>query len=203
MSKLIWYCYCNCSIHAMGEVKGNFFYPDWQWVAPSWEPSQGYEIIIILLCPTPLTGNTFAVCTEALCAKMYGFLILIFCSRIARNNYVQLCAIYYEMGLFYCHFGSSHCLQIAHFKIPRHVCFMVDFPKTVSGKIQKFKLQEMVLEEGSLETGWTDLDTHMKIFVQSKTVCTFDSTATVMADLFPVMLCLYHVLPYIYPAEVG
>jgi len=43
--------------------------------------------------------------------------------------------------------------KIAHFKIPRHVCFMVDFPKTVSGKIQKFKLQEMVLEDGSLGTG--------------------------------------------------
>jgi hypothetical protein len=30
---------------------------------------------------------------------------------------------------------------------------MVDFPTTVSGKIQKFKLREMVLEEGTLETG--------------------------------------------------
>jgi acyl-coenzyme A synthetase/AMP-(fatty) acid ligase len=59
----------------------------------------------------------------------------------------------YEMGLFYSCFGPSHYLQIAHFKIPRHVCFMVDFPKTASGKIQKFKLQKMVLEEGSLETG--------------------------------------------------
>jgi acyl-coenzyme A synthetase/AMP-(fatty) acid ligase len=57
------------------------------------------------------------------------------------------------MGLFYSHFGSSRCLQIAHFKIPRHIRFMVDFPKTVSGKIQKFKLKEMVLEEGSLGTG--------------------------------------------------
>lgn len=57
------------------------------------------------------------------------------------------------MGLFYSHVGSSHCLQIAHFKIPRHVHFMVDFPKTVSGKIQKFQLRKMVLEEGTLETG--------------------------------------------------
>jgi acyl-coenzyme A synthetase/AMP-(fatty) acid ligase len=30
---------------------------------------------------------------------------------------------------------------------------MVDFPKTVSGKIQKFNLQKMVLDEGTLETG--------------------------------------------------
>lgn len=57
------------------------------------------------------------------------------------------------MGLFYSHVGTSHGLQIAHFKIPRHVRFMVDFPTTVSGKIQKFKLQKMVLEEGTLETG--------------------------------------------------
>lgn len=46
-------------------------------------------------------------------------------------------------------------LQIAHFKIPRHVRFMSDFPKTVSGKIQKFQLQKIVLEEKSLGTGWT------------------------------------------------
>lgn len=43
--------------------------------------------------------------------------------------------------------------KIAHFKIPRHVRFMVDFPTTVSGKIQKYKLREKVLEEGTLETG--------------------------------------------------
>jgi acyl-coenzyme A synthetase/AMP-(fatty) acid ligase len=48
----------------------------------------------------------------------------------------------------------------------------VEFPKTVSGKIQKFTLQKMVLEEGTLETRWTDLDTHMKGFVKPKTVCT-------------------------------
>lgn len=60
--------------------------------------------------------------------------------------------IFYEMELFYSHVGSSHCLQIAHFKIPRHIRFMVEFPKTVSGKIQKFTLQKMVLEEGTLET---------------------------------------------------
>jgi len=58
-----------------------------------------------------------------------------------------------EMELFYSHVGSSDCLQIAHFKIPRHICFMVDFPKTVSGKIQKFQLRKIVLEEGTLETG--------------------------------------------------
>jgi acyl-coenzyme A synthetase/AMP-(fatty) acid ligase len=58
-----------------------------------------------------------------------------------------------KMDLFHECCGSSYCLQIAHFKIPRHIRFMADFPKTVSGKIQKFKLQKMVLEEKSLGTG--------------------------------------------------
>ncbi|XP_068085265.1 medium-chain acyl-CoA ligase ACSF2, mitochondrial [Anabrus simplex] len=35
--------------------------------------------------------------------------------------------------------------KIAHFKIPKYIWFVTDFPKTVSGKIQKFKLQEMFL----------------------------------------------------------
>jgi acyl-coenzyme A synthetase/AMP-(fatty) acid ligase len=30
---------------------------------------------------------------------------------------------------------------------------MADFPKTVSGKIQKFKLKKMILEDGSVGTG--------------------------------------------------
>jgi hypothetical protein len=58
----------------------------------------------------------------------------------------------------------------------------------------------MILEEGSLETGWTGLDAHTNGFVQCKTVCTLDCTATAVADFFPVMLlCLYHILPYVYP----
>ena len=56
----------------------------------------------------------------------------------------------------------------------------------------------MVLEEGNLETRWTDPNTHMKEFSKSETVCTLESTAIVVADLFPVMLCLYHDLLYIY-----
>lgn len=32
--------------------------------------------------------------------------------------------------------------QIAHFKIPSHVKVVEEFPKTTSGKIQKFKLVE-------------------------------------------------------------
>lgn len=32
--------------------------------------------------------------------------------------------------------------SIAHFKIPKYIEFVKDFPKTTSGKIQKFKLRE-------------------------------------------------------------
>jgi acyl-coenzyme A synthetase/AMP-(fatty) acid ligase len=59
----------------------------------------------------------------------------------------------YEIGTFHKYSGLFHCLQIAHFKIPRYIRFMADFPKTVSGKIQKFQLQKMVLEEVSRGTG--------------------------------------------------
>ena len=37
--------------------------------------------------------------------------------------------------------------QIAHFKIPRYVKFVSEFPMTVTGKIQKFRMQEMAIEE--------------------------------------------------------
>ena len=38
-------------------------------------------------------------------------------------------------------------VQISHYKIPKHVIFMEAeaFPMTVSGKVQKFKLQETVV----------------------------------------------------------
>lgn len=34
--------------------------------------------------------------------------------------------------------------KLAHFKVPRYVYTVKDFPKTTSGKIQKFKLVEMI-----------------------------------------------------------
>ncbi len=37
--------------------------------------------------------------------------------------------------------------KIARYKIPKHVFFVDDFPKTASGKIQKYKLREMGLEK--------------------------------------------------------
>jgi fatty-acyl-CoA synthase len=36
--------------------------------------------------------------------------------------------------------------KISRIKIPKHVLFVDDFPKTASGKIQKFKLRQMGLE---------------------------------------------------------
>jgi fatty-acyl-CoA synthase len=37
--------------------------------------------------------------------------------------------------------------KIAHFKVPRYIYFRSDFPKTTSGKIQKFKMREIVEKE--------------------------------------------------------
>ena len=37
--------------------------------------------------------------------------------------------------------------KIARYKIPKHVFFIDEFPKTASGKIQKYKLKEIGLEE--------------------------------------------------------
>jgi len=37
--------------------------------------------------------------------------------------------------------------QIAHYKIPRHVRFVEEFPMTVTGKIQKFLMRQQMIEE--------------------------------------------------------
>jgi fatty-acyl-CoA synthase len=41
--------------------------------------------------------------------------------------------------------------KIAHFKVPQHVRFVDDFPMTVTGKIQKFKIRELEIERLGLE----------------------------------------------------
>lgn len=41
--------------------------------------------------------------------------------------------------------------RIAHFKVPQWIRFVDAFPTTLSGKIQKFRIREMELEERSLE----------------------------------------------------
>jgi fatty-acyl-CoA synthase len=37
--------------------------------------------------------------------------------------------------------------EIAHFKIPKYVWFMDEFPMTVTGKLQKFRMREIALEK--------------------------------------------------------
>ena len=37
--------------------------------------------------------------------------------------------------------------QIAHYKIPRYIRFVEEFPMTVTGKIQKFVMRERMIEE--------------------------------------------------------
>ena len=42
----------------------------------------------------------------------------------------------------------EHCRgRIAHFKVPRYVRIVDAFPVTVTGKVQKFKLRELAIEE--------------------------------------------------------
>ena len=43
--------------------------------------------------------------------------------------------------------------KIAHYKIPRHIVFMDKFPTTVTGKIQKFRLKEMLIKKLGLKSG--------------------------------------------------
>jgi fatty-acyl-CoA synthase len=40
--------------------------------------------------------------------------------------------------------------QIAHFKVPRYVVFVEEYPSTVTGKVQKFKLRELGIERFGL-----------------------------------------------------
>jgi fatty-acyl-CoA synthase len=42
--------------------------------------------------------------------------------------------------------------KIAHYKVPRYVRFTQDFPMTVTGKVQKFKMRETSIAELSLES---------------------------------------------------
>jgi fatty-acyl-CoA synthase len=37
--------------------------------------------------------------------------------------------------------------KIAHYKVPRHVLVVAEFPMTVTGKVQKYKLRERAIEE--------------------------------------------------------
>jgi fatty-acyl-CoA synthase len=37
--------------------------------------------------------------------------------------------------------------EIAHYKVPRHIRIVSEFPMTVTGKIQKFVMRDMMIEE--------------------------------------------------------
>ncbi|MDP7547063.1 MAG: AMP-binding protein, partial [Alphaproteobacteria bacterium] len=37
--------------------------------------------------------------------------------------------------------------QIAHYKVPRYIKFVDEFPMTVTGKVQKFVMREQMIEE--------------------------------------------------------
>ena len=41
--------------------------------------------------------------------------------------------------------------KIAHYKVPRYIRFSADFPMTVTGKVQKFKMREISIKELGLE----------------------------------------------------
>ncbi len=41
--------------------------------------------------------------------------------------------------------------HLAHYKVPRYVKFVDSFPQTVTGKIQKFKIRELMIDEYALE----------------------------------------------------
>ena len=46
--------------------------------------------------------------------------------------------------------------RIAHFKVPAYVAFVEDFPMTVTGKIQKYRLREMAIADLGLEAAATE-----------------------------------------------
>jgi fatty-acyl-CoA synthase len=48
----------------------------------------------------------------------------------------------------------EHCRgRIAHYKVPRYVLFVDEFPMTISGKVQKYLLREQAIEALGLEGG--------------------------------------------------
>ncbi len=52
--------------------------------------------------------------------------------------------------------------NIAHFKIPRYLHVTDDFPMTVTGKIQKYKLRELSID--MLDAATTDPDGIVRVF---------------------------------------
>ena len=38
-------------------------------------------------------------------------------------------------------------MQIAHYKVPRYIRFVSEFPMTITGKVQKFAMREHMIKE--------------------------------------------------------
>ena len=45
--------------------------------------------------------------------------------------------------------------RIAHYKVPKYIRFVDEFPMTVTGKIQKFRIRELMIEELQLQAQQT------------------------------------------------
>ena len=45
--------------------------------------------------------------------------------------------------------------KMAHFKVPQYIRFIEEFPQTVTGKIQKFKIREIMIQELGLKQSET------------------------------------------------
>ncbi len=43
--------------------------------------------------------------------------------------------------------------KIAHFKIPKYIWFVKEFPMTVTGKLQKYRMREIAVEKLNQEEG--------------------------------------------------
>jgi len=45
--------------------------------------------------------------------------------------------------------------QIAHYKIPRYIRFVKEYPMTITGKVQKFAMRDKMIEELDLNQAKT------------------------------------------------
>lgn len=43
--------------------------------------------------------------------------------------------------------------RMAHYKVPRHICFKDELPMTVTGKAQKFVMRQAMIDELGLAAG--------------------------------------------------
>ena len=59
--------------------------------------------------------------------------------------------------------------RIAHFKVPRYVKLVDEFPMTVTGKVQKYKMREQPVEELGLtvETAETASDIRTSVLLRN------------------------------------